>query len=59
MVNGHIRAALVQKIRSLCLAVLDTVNNLLLWENLGSNGTVKMDAGHFSETSEVFYKDRT
>jgi hypothetical protein len=37
----------------------DTANNLLLLENLGSHGTVKMDAGHFSEISEVLYEDRT
>ena len=51
--NGGARAVFVQKIRSLCLAGRDTVSNLLLWENLVSRGTVKMDAGHFSKTSEV------
>jgi hypothetical protein len=43
----------VQKIRNLSLAVRDTVNNLLFWENLSLHGTVEMDAGHFSETSDL------
>jgi len=58
VINGRTRAVFVQKIRSLSLTGRDTVNSLLLWESLGSHGTVKMDVGHFSETSEVLYKDR-
>jgi len=57
VINGRTRAVFVQKIRSLSLAGRGTVNNLFIWENLGSHGTVKMEAGHSSETSEVFYKD--
>jgi hypothetical protein len=56
VINGRARAVFVQEIRNLTVAFRDTVNNLLLWENLGFLGTVEVDAGHFSETSDVLKK---